>query len=74
MIANLHRLNALVGQRFERMGQEKVNSKQIKVKSTKTKALSKYAQALIDEVDEHKRKASERIKANVAEREEQSQA
>ena len=42
--------------------------------STKTKAMSENALALIDEADEHIRKASEQIKANVAEREEQSQA
>ena len=33
----------------------------------KTKVMSKYAQVLIDVVDEHTRKVSERIKANVVE-------
>ena len=42
--------------------------------SVKTKAMSEYAQALIDEADEHTRKAYERIKVNIAEQEEQSQA
>ena len=50
------------------------DSKQLKVMSGKTQAMSKYAQALIDEVDEHTKKASKRIKADVVEREEQSQA
>ena len=40
----------------------------------KTKAMSKYEQALIDEVDEHTRNASEQIKASAVEREEQAQA
>ena len=40
----------------------------------KTKSMSEYAQTLIDEVDKHARKTSEQIKANVAEREQQSQA
>ena len=40
----------------------------------KTKAMSEYAQALIDKVDEHIRKTSKSIKANAAEREEQTQA
>ena len=48
--------------------------KQLKVMLAKTKAMSEYAQALIDEADEHTRKTSKQIKANVAEREEQSQA
>ena len=42
--------------------------------SMETKSMLEYAQALIYEADEHTRKASKRIKANVAEREEQSQA
>ena len=36
--------------------------------------MSEYAQALIDEADEHTRKSSKRIKANAKEREEQAQA
>ena len=42
--------------------------------SGKTKVMSKYAQALIDEVDEHTRKTSERIKVIAVEREKQSHA
>ena len=65
----------MIGQRFdEKMAaQVEAESKQLKVLAEKTKAMLEYAQALIDEVDEHTRKASERIKANAAEREEQSQ-
>ena len=76
MIENLQRLNALTGQCFnERMvAHTEADSKQLKVMLAKTKAMSKYAQALIDETDEHTRKAFERIMANVAKREEQSQA
>ena len=60
----------LVGQCLdERMvAQEEADSKQLKVMSAKTKAMSKYSQSLIDEAYEHTRKAFERIKANVAER------
>ena len=36
--------------------------------------MSEYEQPLKDEDDEHTRKASKRIKANVAKREDQSQA
>ena len=69
-------MTALVGQRFDEkmVAQEKVDSKQLKVMDKKTKALSEYAQALIDEGDEHTRKTSKGIKAIAAEREEQSQA
>ena len=76
MIENLQRLNALAGQCFdERMvAQAEADSKQLKVMSAKTKVMSEYAQALIDEADELTRKASEQIKANVAEREEQYQS
>ena len=42
--------------------------------SAKTKAMLEYAQALINEANEHTRKSFERIKANVVERKEQSQA
>ena len=68
MIENLQRLKALARQRFdEKMAtQVEVESKQLKVLVEKTKAMSKYAQALIDEADEHTTKASERIKANEA--------
>ena len=66
----------MAGQRFdEKMATKaEADSKQLKVMSAKTKAMSKYAQALIDEADEHTRKAFERIKANAIEREEKSQA
>ena len=76
MIKNLQRLNLLAGQHFdERMAaQVEVDSKQLRVMLAKTKAMLELAQTLIDETDEHTRKASERIEANVAEREEQSQA
>ena len=61
MIENLHRLNALARQRFdENMAtQAEVDSKQLKVTFDKTKAMSKYAQALIDEADEHTKKTYE---------------
>ena len=61
MIENLHKLNTLAGQRFdERMdAQAKADFKQLKVMLAKTKAMSEYAQTLIDEDDEHTRKASE---------------
>ena len=74
MIENLHRLNTLVRQCFdERMvAQVEADSKQLKVMSTKTKAMLEFTQALIDKADEHTRKAFERIRANVVEREEQS--
>ena len=54
MINDLHRLNALDGQCFhERMvAQVEVESKQLKVLAKKTKAMSEYAQELIDEADE----------------------
>ena len=66
----------MVGQRFTEImaAQAEANSKQLKVMLAKTKAMSEYAQALIHKADEHTRKASERIKANFAKREEQSQA
>ena len=56
------KLNALAGQFFDEnmVAQAEENSKQLKVMSGKTKVMSKYAQALIDEVDEHTRKASDR--------------
>ena len=65
MIENLQRLNVLVGQRFDkRMAtQAEADFKQLKVMSAKTKALSEYVKALIDEANEHTRKASEQIKA-----------
>ena len=64
-IHNLQRLNTLARKCFdERMAaQVEVDSKQLKVMSAKTKALSEFAQALIDEADEHTRKASEIIKS-----------
>ena len=54
MIDDLQRSNALVGQRFdERMtAQAEAESKQLKFLVKKTKAMSKYAQAAIDAVDE----------------------
>ena len=76
MIENLHRLNTLAGQCFDEkmVTQVEAESKQLKVLAEKTKVMSEYAQALIDEADEHTRKASKRIKANAIEREEQDQA
>ena len=67
-------MNALIGQRFDEkmVAQAEDDSKQLKAMSMKTKAISEYAQALIDEADKHTRKTSERIKANVAEREERA--
>ena len=56
------------------VAQAEADSKQLKVMSAKTKAMSECAQALIDEADEHTRKASKQIKANGVKREEQSQA
>ena len=44
-----------------------VESKQIKVLVEKTKLMLEYAQALLDEANEHTRKASKRIKANATE-------
>ena len=38
------------------------DSKQLKFMSAKTKAMSEFAQALIDEIGEHTRKTSKRIK------------
>ena len=69
IIENLHRLNTLVRQRFvERMvAQVEADFKQLKVMSTKTKAMLEFTQALIDKADEHTRKAFERIRANVVE-------
>ena len=76
MIENLHRLNALAGEHSDEkmVAYVEVESKQLKVLAEKTKVMSEYTQALIDEADEHTRKASERIKANATEREEQAQA
>ena len=53
MIDNLQRLKALAEQRFdEKMAaQAEAESEQLKVLAEKTKATSKYAQALIDEAD-----------------------
>ena len=61
MIENLQRLNALAGQHFDEkmVGQVEAESKQLKVLAEKIKAMLKYAQSLIDEVDEHTRKAYE---------------
>ena len=75
MIDNLQRLKALAEQRFdEKMAaQAEAESEQLKVLAEKTKATSKYAQALIDEADEYI-KTSEIIKAIAAEREKLSQA
>ena len=58
MINNLQRLNALARQHFdEKMAaQVEAESKQLKVLAEKTKVMSKYAQALIDEAYEHTRK------------------
>ena len=66
----------MVGQHFdEKMAaQIEADSKQLKVMSAKTKVMLEYAQALVDETDELTRKASERIKVNVVEREEKSQS
>ena len=47
--------------------QVEAECKQLKVLVEKTKAMLEYAQTLIDEADEHTRKASERIKNNVVE-------
>ena len=54
MIDDLQRLNALVRQRFDESMtvQVEVESKQLKVLAKKTKAMSEYAQALIDVADE----------------------
>ena len=69
MIDDLQRLNALIGQCFdEKMAaQAKADSKQLKVLVEKTKSMSEYAQALINEADEHTRKTSKQIKAITAE-------
>ena len=66
----------MVGHCFDEkmIAQVEVESKQLKVLSKKTKTMSEYALALIDEVDEHTKKASKRIKANATEREKQAQA
>ena len=58
MIENLQRLSTLAGQRFDEkmVAQVEAESKQLKVLTKKIKAMSKYAQALIDEADEHTRK------------------
>ena len=71
MIENLQRLNALARQSFDerKVAQVEANSKQLKVMSVKTKVMLKYAQALINEADEHTRKAYEGIKTNVVEQE-----
>ena len=71
MIDDLRRLNTLVGQRFDESmaAQAVVESKQLKVLAEKTKAMSEYAQALIDAVDEHGRTTSERDKVVATERE-----
>ena len=47
------------------VAQADADSKQLKVMSAKTKAMSECAQALIDETGEHTRKTSERIKAKL---------
>ena len=49
------------------VAQVKAKSKQLKFLTRKTRFMLEYAQALIGEADEHTRKASEQIKANVAE-------
>ena len=69
-------MNSLARQHFDEKMAARVEakSKQFKVLIEKTKALSEYAQALIDEADEHTRKASERIKVIATKREEQAQA
>ena len=61
MIDNLQRLNALARQRFnEKMAtQVEADSKQLEVLAEKTKAMSEYTQALIDEAGEHTKKTSE---------------
>ena len=48
MIENLQRLNVLAGQHFDEkmIAQAEVDSKQLRVMSAKTKAMSEYAQAL----------------------------
>ena len=60
MIDDLHRLNSLVGQRFDKrmVAQAKAKSKQLKFLAEKTKAMFEYAQAMIDEVDEKARAIS----------------
>ena len=62
-------MNAFAGQRFnERMAtQAKVESKQLKVLAKKTKAMSDYAQALIDMIDKQARKTFDPAKAIAAE-------
>ena len=64
----------MAGQRFdEKMAtQVEAESKKLKVLIEKPKAMFEYSQALIDEADEHIINASDRIKANAVEREEQS--
>ena len=61
MIENLQRLKALAEHRFDEkmVGQAETESKRLKVVSEKTKVMSEYAQALIDEANEHTRKTSE---------------
>ena len=61
LIDNLQRLNVLARQCFDEkmVAQAKAESKQLKALAEKTKATSEYAQALIDEADEHTRKTSE---------------
>ena len=64
MIDDLQRLNALVRQHFdERMAaQVEVESKQLKFLAKKTKAMSEYAQVVIDAIDEQVKTTSERAK------------
>ena len=61
MIDDQQRFNVLVGQYFdERMvAHAKAESKQLIFMAKKTKVMSKYAQVVIEEVNEHARTTSE---------------
>ena len=56
------------------VAQVEAESKELKFPTKKTKAMYEYAQVVIDAVDEHARTTSKRVKAIVAEQEEQSQS
>ena len=76
MIDKRKRQHTLVGLRFDKRmaAQEEVEAKQLKFLAEKTKAMSEYAQAVIDAIDEHSRKTTERAKAIAEKKEEQSQS
>ena len=56
------------------VAQAEAESKQLKFMAEKTKAMSEYAQVMIDVIDEHTRTKIEQAKAVAEEREEQSQS